>query len=420
MLPMKAIVFDLDGTLVDSVPGITLAINQVVQQYGVELLTVDEIYRMVGKGAWELARRCLAHIGQEITPDLVDKFESAFVTHYQQTWQEGTPFFEGIKEMLQALQEAKIPCAILTNKPQIVTDEIVNVLFKDVFQFDYVYGASKEFPKKPDPTSLLHLIEQWGLQPEEVMYVGDSITDAETAQNAGMPCILVNWGYQEEFNQVCRAFKTDVVYSVPMLKDKLLGEGGLKVEPLRAADHDRVFADIESQFPAEELKSRAIYEELLSLGKFRLWGLYDTGELVGYFAGVYMSEKRVLWGDLFGIFPEYQSFGYGHKLVDAFMDQLPIDTIYFEVEKADPEQEHTLRRIKFYEKIGASCLFDGYVLPTETGGISMDLRAKTKLSEIPQDEWSQVIREVWDCIHIDVSDRAEIYDAMFMCHNSEK
>ncbi|GAA5481604.1 HAD family hydrolase [Haloferula sargassicola] len=184
----EALIFDLDGTLVDSLPGIAAALNAALSDAGLPTHPEEKVRDFVGSGSLELARRALP----ARTETTAEALEAAFRDHYAHTWREGTEFYPGIEEMLASLGGRKL--ALLSNKPHSFTREIADFLFEKGL-FDRVLGQSDDFPRKPAPDSTLALLAGWGISPENARFVGDSAIDRQTAENAGVPFIGVTWGY---------------------------------------------------------------------------------------------------------------------------------------------------------------------------------------------------------------------------------
>lgn len=187
---IRGLIFDLDGTLVDSLPGIAEALNLALAEHDLETYTLEEVTRFIGKGARALADLALGEKKAELGPVIFEGFQH----HYKKTWKTGTNHFPGIPELLEKLHQQGIPLAVLSNKPHHHTSNIVKAMF-DHHLFDPVYGARDGIPSKPDPTIALSIAENWNLSPEEVCYVGDSTIDLATAQNANMVPAILNWGY---------------------------------------------------------------------------------------------------------------------------------------------------------------------------------------------------------------------------------
>ncbi len=189
---MKAVIFDLDGTLVESLPGLTTALNALLADLSRPAKTAEQVRSYIGDGQWMLIRRALP----DLSDGEIDALQAPFQAHYQQAWPTGTEIFAGISEMLVALQAAGVQLGVLSNKKHPFTVEIVEQLFgRDLIPL--IYGQREGIPKKPDPAALLAICEETGLAPMEVCYVGDSTVDLLTAQGAGTRGVGVTWGYHD-------------------------------------------------------------------------------------------------------------------------------------------------------------------------------------------------------------------------------
>ncbi len=218
----KGFVFDLDGTLVDSLPGITEGLNRALVSLDYPTYPAEIVATMVGKGARELCRSALKAccMGDEVpAEDEVMRLYEAFGREYPFTWQDGTTPFEGILPMLEELADGGARLAVLSNKPHVVTRPLVIDKIPGV-TLEPILGFSEEFPRKPDPSSLHHIIASWGMAPEEVCMVGDSAHDGNTAVNAGTGLVLVAWGYSTR--EALEAFDVPVCESVAELRTTLL------------------------------------------------------------------------------------------------------------------------------------------------------------------------------------------------------
>ncbi len=194
---MKAhLVFDLDGTLVESLPGIAEGLNRALHSLGLPEHPCSAVRGMIGRGAKNL---CAAGIGYAdatlAPPDTLEAVHAAFRREYPLSWQgSNTLPYPGVDNMLARVVAAGAKVAILSNKPHDVTEDIVHTLFPTI-PFAPLLGHTGQFPRKPDPAALLHIAESWRVAPSQLTLVGDSLYDARTAANAGAACALVAWGY---------------------------------------------------------------------------------------------------------------------------------------------------------------------------------------------------------------------------------
>jgi phosphoglycolate phosphatase len=187
------LIFDLDGTLVDSLPGIAASLNRSLGLLGLPVHSSPAIRTFIGNGSLELARKAVPAGSPD---DLAHQVEAAFKEDYALTWPDGTAPYPGIPECLATLAAAGFPMAILSNKPHPFTVEIVARLFPGV-PFDPVLGQRPETPRKPDPEAALQIARHWGLIPENCRFIGDSTIDIATARAAGIPAVAVSWGYHD-------------------------------------------------------------------------------------------------------------------------------------------------------------------------------------------------------------------------------
>ncbi len=194
---MKAhLVFDLDGTLVESLPGIAEGLNRALRSLGLPEHPASAVRGMIGRGARNLCAAGIGYADAALAPaDELEAVHTAFRREYPLSWQgANTQPYPGIDHMLARLVAAGAQVAILSNKPHEVTTDIVRTLFPTI-PFSPLLGHTGQFPRKPDPAAMLHIAESWGVAPSQLTLVGDSLFDARTAANAGSQCVLVAWGY---------------------------------------------------------------------------------------------------------------------------------------------------------------------------------------------------------------------------------
>ena len=178
------ILFDLDGTLLDTLGDLAHAVNATLTHFGYPCRSADQVRSMVGDGVRNLLTQALPH-GAD-----VDEALAWYMPYYQAHCQDQTKPYDGILEAVQLLQ-SKYPVAIVSNKP----DEAVKTLCGQYFPGIYAQGQVETCPRKPAPDMLYMAMEAIGV--EKCMYVGDTEVDVLTAQNAGVPCVTVLWGFRD-------------------------------------------------------------------------------------------------------------------------------------------------------------------------------------------------------------------------------
>jgi phosphoglycolate phosphatase len=192
-MPPALVIFDLDGTLIDSAPDLAAAINNMLAGYGRKPLSVAEVRRMVGDGVAMLVARALA--ARDCKPEDPAAAERSFTRHYESDATSLTTVFPGAVRALQAMSAAGIPLAVCTNKPARLAAGILDSLGLAGYFARVIGGDSLPF-RKPDPRMLFGLLEAFGIGPEGSLLVGDSEVDAATASAAGVPFVLMKHGYR--------------------------------------------------------------------------------------------------------------------------------------------------------------------------------------------------------------------------------
>lgn len=223
----EAVLFDLDGTLLDSVPDLTLAVDRMLQQQGLPEAGVDCVRKWVGNGAQMLVRRAM--VAADVYPhDAVDKALEAqalqqFRRFYGDIEAQNSVLYDGVIEVLHALQKSNIAMGLVTNKPIEFTRPILEHFQLDEF-FPVVLGGECLSEKKPHPLPLLTAAKRLGAKPSHCVMVGDSVNDIDAAKAAGMKIIAVDYGYHQGVDlsqqgvDACLSAFSDLVYDQSVLK----------------------------------------------------------------------------------------------------------------------------------------------------------------------------------------------------------
>ena len=192
----KACIFDLDGTLTDTLESLTYSVNATLHELGLSQITDEQCKAFVGSGARKLIERSLKAAGD---PGLLRVEEAMEV--YGRIFKKNCTYhvkpYEGIVEMLAALKEHGVQLAVLSNKPHVQTQDVIATFFeKDTFVS--VQGQQEGIPRKPDPTAIFMIAKNLNVSAEECLYIGDSDVDMKTGCAAGVTTIGVSWGFRSK------------------------------------------------------------------------------------------------------------------------------------------------------------------------------------------------------------------------------
>jgi phosphoglycolate phosphatase len=190
----KAIIFDLDGTLIDSIADITECANIVLSRYGYPILPVERFRELVGDGFVNLTRKIIPQ--SELSPERISSFISEYRDLYSERWNRHTRVYDGIPELLSVLQNRGIHLSVLSNKRDDFTKLCVSHFFPTL-RFVEVRGERSDTPIKPAPDAALAIARACNVSPEECLFVGDSEIDIETAKRARMTAVGVLWGFRQ-------------------------------------------------------------------------------------------------------------------------------------------------------------------------------------------------------------------------------
>ncbi len=191
---MLGVIFDLDGTLLNTVPDLTTAANAMLAHYGVRRVSERQVMDYLGHGLSVLVKKALPPEAQIDPIEALEVFNHA----YAQVYRDQTQLYDGIGELVNTLVSRGIPVAVVSNKAQIFLDGLVALHFPDV-PFKAVIGERTDLPRKPDPMGLLSAAQAMNTDPKSTILVGDTEVDAQAAANAGMRMVGVAWGFRPAF-----------------------------------------------------------------------------------------------------------------------------------------------------------------------------------------------------------------------------
>ena len=194
MITYGAYIFDLDGTLLDTLGDLAASVNYALRTHGMTEHSIDDVRRYVGNGVRKLMERAIPDGASN--PD----FEATFVTfrqHYMAHSLDTTKPYDGILETLQALKAKGCRLAVVSNKMMAATQELCRHFFPDTIEVAIGEDEAHGIRKKPAPDTVIAALRKLGVGQERAVYVGDSDVDLETARNSDLPCISVLWGFRE-------------------------------------------------------------------------------------------------------------------------------------------------------------------------------------------------------------------------------
>lgn len=193
-MKFKAVVFDLDGTLLDTLNDLADSMNSVLAKYNYPIHEVDAYKYFIGNGVRNLVQRTLPESKQDA--ENVDRGLSAMREEYSNRWNNKTKPYKGIAEMLNALVDRGLKITVLSNKSDDFTKLMVGKLLPD-WNFELVFGERQGILKKPDPAGALEIAHTLGVHPRDCLYLGDTGVDMKTAVSAGMYPVGVLWGFRK-------------------------------------------------------------------------------------------------------------------------------------------------------------------------------------------------------------------------------
>jgi len=213
----KAVIFDLDGTLLNTLGDLTAAVNHALTAHGLPTRTEAEVRTYLGDGVRELvARACPADTDEATRAGVM----AAYLPYYAAHNMDLTRPYEGVEQLLVALRDAGYRIAVVSNKHDAGAQALCGRFFADYL--DLTVGADGTRPLKPAPDGILYALSQLQVAPADAWYVGDSVQDVRTAHNAGVKCVAVTWGFQDA-DRLAAENPTVMARTAAELKAAILG-----------------------------------------------------------------------------------------------------------------------------------------------------------------------------------------------------
>lgn len=191
----KAYVFDLDGTVADTINTIAYYVNETMKKHNLKTFEIEDYNYFVGEGASLLIERAL-RAQDKFEENLHRELLKEYLESYNKKPLYLTKLYDGMAETLKELKAKGMKLGVFSNKPQSSVDLVIDAFFEKDF-FDAVSGQKEGFPRKPDPAVLLDMLKNFGVEPKECVYVGDTSTDMQTGKNAECFTVGVLWGFRE-------------------------------------------------------------------------------------------------------------------------------------------------------------------------------------------------------------------------------
>ncbi len=216
---MKLYIFDLDGTLLNTLGVIADNSNYALKKYGYEPVDTEKYTSFIGNGARVLIERVSEYRG--VAPDAIDDIYKAFLLRYIENPLGDTTAYEGIEEMLEKLKKRGSYLAVLTNKPDGAAQSSIESYFRKGL-FDMVIGQQERYKRKPDPQTVELILSSLGIRKSEAVMIGDSDVDIKTGKNAGIKTCAVTWGYVDK-NELA-SLNPDIIIDKVCELEKLIYE----------------------------------------------------------------------------------------------------------------------------------------------------------------------------------------------------
>lgn len=220
MRKRNTIIFDMDGTLLNTLDDIADSLNYSLEQCGYPVHVVDNIRKMIGGGASILLERAAP---KEISAGAMEELKVVFLEHYFANSNNKTDLYDGIRPLVSRLAEEGFQMGIVSNKGDKAVKELSQFYFQDEMKMSL--GERADIKRKPAPDALLLAMDMMGVKPDECIYIGDSEVDAQFSINAGVPCIIVTWGFRDR-EELLSVKPNAIVDTVDELYEEIHRMGG--------------------------------------------------------------------------------------------------------------------------------------------------------------------------------------------------
>ena len=211
----KLVIFDLDGTVLDTLGDLCNSVNYALKSYNLPERSLDEVRTFVGNG---IRRLIDLSVPENTASSITDSVFDAFKAHYEEHSSDNTKPYNGITELLGELKEKGILTAVVSNKAHFAVKSLADKYFDGLFS--YISGEKEGIPRKPAPDMVQNAINYFGIEPYEAVYVGDSEVDIMTAKNCGIDSIIVTWGFRDKeilINSGAKILADDIITLKNML-----------------------------------------------------------------------------------------------------------------------------------------------------------------------------------------------------------
>ena len=215
---LKAFIFDLDGTLVDSLADLATAVNRMLDDNGYPRVSIDMFPVHIGDGMKKLVERALP--ADKRDPENIERCAAEYLAHYERCWHDETRVYDGMVEAVSALRARGVRLGVISNKPHRFT-VLCSEFFFPAGSFEIILGQREGTPRKPDPAGGVEIAQRMGIAPSECAYIGDSGVDMEFGKAVGMRRIGVLWGFRDREELVGAGAEALISQPSELLRDEL-------------------------------------------------------------------------------------------------------------------------------------------------------------------------------------------------------